>query len=242
MSSSRQIRGRPGSTPPSATGGEKEGDEGAAGGEGQGRAQWRRAQRVIEVEIPVGSTSARPLHTDLPDTGGMALVTSIRPVSFTTGLPAGTRSVVVFLVNYRQANPDDRRDESITFQAGLTVRLAEPFVPRPNLRRLSGNDWDEQVADLQYRDTFEYGVGHGVATAAVLDADGPCREITTMWIPSADVEKIAPAEVAGVELGMEALAGTCERSGCTGSADYPPLDRGVLMNARAVTSPAAAAD
>ena len=41
-----------------------------------------------------------------------------------------------------------------------------PFVPRPNLRSLESHDWDERVADLQYRDVCEYAVGHNISTDA----------------------------------------------------------------------------
>ncbi len=56
-------------------------------------------------------------------------------------VPAGTRSVSVFLVNDR-----------------AHLILSTPFVPRPNLRGLVVSIADtEQIADLQYRDCFEYG-------------------------------------------------------------------------------------
>src|SRR5262249_32303394 len=61
------------------------------------------------------------------------------------------------------------------------------------------------VADLQYRDAYEYAVGHNVATRTVL-GDGQCREVETRWLPTAEVERVAPADIAGVELGMEAIA------------------------------------
>jgi hypothetical protein len=35
--------------------------------------------------------------------------------------------------------------------------------------------------------------------------DGSCTLVRTMWIPTAEVERVAPSEIAGVELGMEAL-------------------------------------
>src|SRR5262249_35086795 len=62
------------------------------------------------------------------------------------------------------------------------------------------------VADLQYRDVCEFAVGHGVSTRAVLDDKCECREIHTRWIPSAEVERVAPAPIEGVELAMEKLA------------------------------------
>ena len=40
-------------------------------------------------------------------------------------------------------------------------------MARPNLAGLASEDWDERVADLQYRDCFEWAVGHGVATRAI---------------------------------------------------------------------------
>ena len=53
------------------------------------------------------------------------------------------------------------RDTAFAFQAALEVRCDQPFVPRPNLRGLESDDWDERVADLQYRDVCEFAVGHG---------------------------------------------------------------------------------
>ena len=79
-------------------------------------------------------------------------------------------------------------------------------MPRPNLRGLETEDWDERVADLQFRDAHEHAVGHGVAVEAFHDPDGACRRITTRWIPSAEVERVAPAQLEGVELEMESLA------------------------------------
>ena len=95
-----------------------------------------------------------------------------------SGLPAGTRSVSVFLVNRRPPKPDDLRDEAFAFQAQLDIHGDRPFVPRPDLRSLESHDWDERVADLQYRDTCECAVGHNIATEAILNdaarvLDGP---------------------------------------------------------------------
>jgi hypothetical protein len=44
-----------------------------------------------------------------------------------------------------------------------------------------------------------------VATDARVD-DGHCRLVRTCWIPEADVERVAPAPISGVELSMDALA------------------------------------
>jgi hypothetical protein len=121
-------------------------------------------------------------------------------------VPRGTRSVSLFLVNRRKPAPDEVRDTAFAFQAALAVRCEQPFVSRPNLRGLESDDWDERVADLQYRDVCEFAVGHGVATRAVQDDRCECREVHTRWIPAAEVERVAPAPIEGVELAMEKLA------------------------------------
>ena len=85
------------------------------------------------------------------------------------------------------------------------VVFDEKPVARPNLRSLESDDWDERVADLQYRHCFEFSVGHSVATESVVE-DGQCRTVRTCWLPTAEVEKVAPSKIPGVTLVMEELA------------------------------------
>src|SRR5262249_17369759 len=139
---------------------------------------------------------------------GLKIALSVRPIQTDGkdgGIPKGTRSVSVFLINRRTPTPDETRDEAWAFQARLEVACDDGFVPRPNLRSLRSNDWDERVADLQYRDVCEFAVGHNVSTDAVMTGD-VCHTLCTCWIPDAEVERVAPAEIHGVELSMEALA------------------------------------
>ena len=58
---------------------------------------------------------------------------------------------------------------------------------------------------LQYRDVFEYAVGHNVATRALV-VDGKCFEASTTWTPTHEVEKVIHGHVTGVDLGMASLA------------------------------------
>ena len=81
-------------------------------------------------------------------------------------------------------------------------------MPRPDLCGFDSDDPDERVADLQFRDVYECAVGHGVATTAKLGAEGECHEVSTEWMPCAEVEKVEAASIPGVELSMEALAAT----------------------------------
>ena len=158
-----------------------------------------------QMKLPLDAVGTTK-QVDIPGSGGLKLVISIRSILCHALVPMGTRSVSVFLVNYRPPAPDKERDKAYIFQTTLTIRTPEPLVPRPDLRGKSGDDWDESVADLQYRDDYEYAVGHNVSAIAIPNPDGSCREISTAWMPSADVEKVVPTQVDQVELSMEALA------------------------------------
>ena len=139
---------------------------------------------------------------------GVELVWSMRPVPETDiqgGLPKGSRSLSVFVVNRRKPGTDLYPDEGTIFQVELELQSESSFVARPNLRSLDSDDWDERVADVQFRDACEYSVGHSVATEAVVD-DSQCRTVRTCWLPSAEVERVAPSPIDGATLGMEALS------------------------------------
>lgn len=168
---------------------------------------WQRTQRRAVRTVPLPKPTKKRTQTKIPDSGGLELSTTARSVKdgAAPGLPQGVRSVSVFLVNHRPPLDDERQDEAKIFQVALRVRVAAGITPRPNRRGLEGDDEDERVAELQYRDAYEYAVGHGVATTAIVDPDRVCREVATTWIPAADVERVEPGSVPGVELGMEAL-------------------------------------
>lgn len=176
-------------------------------GHGSG-AQWQRVPHEQEITLPLPLSTAEPLTREVPDSTGLQIVVSVRPVPSTSPvakLPQGTRSVAAFLVNRRPPAPDEVRDTAFAFQAQLEVVGDTPFIARPNLRDPGEQDWEERVADLHYRDTYECAVGHGIATEAVL-TEGCCRTIRTCWIPQATVERVAPTDLPGVELAMFALS------------------------------------
>jgi hypothetical protein len=171
---------------------------------------WRRTQRAVVIPCSIPDAAATTAEVAVPGSAGLFIVLSARPAAITNPLDGkrmdGVRAVSVFLVNRRHPAESDRRDEAFAFQAELEIRSDDGFVPRPDPRGLGSDDWDERVADLQYRDAVEFAVGHGVATHTHVDAEGHCRNVRTTWIPVAEVERIAPEPVEDVELGMEALA------------------------------------
>ena len=167
---------------------------------------WQRTPREHALPIALGSRPGVLTTHVLPDTGGLEVHTLEREIPAAAaagGIPAGSRSVSVFLVN-RRAPDADQPDRAYAFQPELEIVCEAPFVPRPDLRGASAEEWDELVADLHYADTPEYATGHGVAADwEVLDGD--CRVLRTRWIPRAEVEKTVTAKIDGVELRMSVL-------------------------------------
>ncbi len=171
------------------------------------RKAWARTQQIRHetVRLPARGLS----RTVIDDSRGVCVYVSSRDVSDLgprgDALPTGTRAVSVFLVNERDPGAEERVDEGHIFQAELILTLDQGFVARPNLRGLLEDDADERIADLQYRDAFEFSVGHGVSTEAVV-TDGRCHTVRSTWVPVAAVEKVDPTRIEGVELSMERLA------------------------------------
>ncbi|MGO9833217.1 MAG: helicase, partial [Polyangiaceae bacterium] len=178
------------------------------------RLTWTRTPHEHTVTLPVDGRQR--FDQPLEGSEGLALRIVFRAVPATErGLvPPGTRCATVFLVNDRSAFEKPEQDRGFVFQAKFAVTCAEGFVPRPNLRGASeDDDIDERIGDLQYRDCFEFGVGHGVSVEALVTRDGgvpACKRISTSWMPAAEVEKVVPSTVAGVELRMAVLAATAD--------------------------------
>lgn len=177
---------------------------------------YRRTPRQKVVDLPLPAPGQRPASVPVPDSGGLELSVSVRAVADDSAarLPKGSRAVSVFLVN-RRAPDAERRYRAFAFQTCLSLRCpAGAFVGRPDLRATATSaDWDEQVSDLQFRGAVEFAVGHNVSARATREpaADGgagglpTCRTVHTEWLPTAEVERVAPSTLPGIELEMEVL-------------------------------------
>jgi hypothetical protein len=195
-----------------------------AGDDGKTVSIWQRTPR--EVTVPLRLTGAQDaVAYDVPNSGGLQLQLAERTVitdELLARLPAGVRSVSVFLVN-RRAPDEEHLDVAYAFQAEIEAGCDQPFVARPDLRGALAAEWDEQVADLHYAGTPEYATGHGVSADWEL-SDGDCRVLRTSWIPNARVEKTETVEIQGVELGMDALGALADGRAVT-SALAPLMDQ-----------------
>lgn len=172
------------------------------------RRRWKRmAHAPVQVTVALNpGTLAKGVP--VPDSRGLALVGKLG-LADAPGLPKGTRALSLFLVNRRElaGGPGGRDDEAFAFQVSMELRYAPGLVPRPNRRGEGSKDFDEQTADLQFRDRYEYAVGHGVSVE-VDTSDDLVTTARTRWIPEATVHRVVPPPaIPGVETGMDALAG-----------------------------------
>ncbi|MEO5340504.1 MAG: DISARM system helicase DrmA [Magnetococcus sp. MYC-9] len=173
------------------------------------RRGWRRTPREESCVIQLPETDGKGMDCEVPNSRGLRLSVICRRLDHAPGLPQAIRAVSVFLVNQRL--PDAERGyRAFAFQAQLTLHSDHPFVARPDPRGSENNptseEWDELVAEVQYRNLYEYAVGHGCAATPLLDPDAMCRAVRSEWLPQADVERVAPAGLPGVLLEMETLA------------------------------------
>ncbi len=179
------------------------------GEETRARHHWVRTPHEFNVAIALNEEQR--FDKVIEDSGGMKLRVVLRPVPETElhFVDKGTRYATVFLVNERTAVGRPEEDRGFVFQTRMTVSSAEDFVPRPNLRGArKDDDIDEKIGNLLYRDAFEYAVGHGISTKASLQGHGKngfCNEVSTTWLPSADVERVEHEPIKQVELRMGEL-------------------------------------
>jgi hypothetical protein len=172
---------------------------------------WVREANAPEVTVTLDGETPR-ITPALPP--GISLRVQRKPVpeSEHSLVEEGAQYVTLFLLNARAAVDRPKQDAGYLFQVCLHVACADSFLPRPNARGTRATDEpDEQIGDLQYRDAFEYAVGHGVSASAKVIGQGGdvfCHEVATAWMPEAEVEKVEPSELGSepIELGMEALA------------------------------------
>ena len=189
---------------------EGDGVAAAVGRAVRGPRGYRRLPKSSRITIDLSAPKPR---LPLPGSDGLEIVTTVRQIPDAalgaTKLPKGTRSVAVFLVNNRPPDPE-KAYTRFAFQPRLRLESPKSFVPRPDLRGEDGSESsdeaDERINDVQYRDVVDYAVGHGVSATWTIGEDATCRIVESIWIPSAEVERVEPRQLDGVTLEMEALA------------------------------------
>ena len=168
---------------------------------------WRRLARdPISVAVPLDAKVLAE-GVRLPSTSGIWLRGKIEPVhdAVTHGFVPGVCALSLFLVNERPEGERAKRDEQCIFQVGMELSCEQGFERRPNRRDEGSTDWDDRVADLQFRDRFEYAVGHNVAVTVPSGQERVCR-LRTTWLPRAEVRRVVPTDISALTIDMEALS------------------------------------
>jgi hypothetical protein len=165
---------------------------------------WKRVpmpavtQRLALAELSLEGVAVR-------DSGGLQLAGQAERLMGVAGVADGTQAVSVFLVNRRPADASPAyRDRGYVFQVEFSLSCAEGFVARPD-RSGEGGDVDNQIADLQYRKAYEYGVGHGIAVE-IPPGQKPVTRVSTTWLPRHEVKRVIPRGAKNVTVSMEKLA------------------------------------
>ena len=173
---------------------------------------WVRRPVQVDVPVPLAEGEFGPVDVD-----GEGVVLRGRA----TRSGGGLWLVTVFLSNERE-QAERNRDSRWMFQAGLELFAADGaavFLGRGGIlaEAAAASQWErDEVAqlDLQYRDTVEFAVGHGVGTEVEVSASDPRRAVqaATAVIPSYEVWRTdAPRaettpQLAGLVTDMKALS------------------------------------
>ncbi|OQX69908.1 MAG: hypothetical protein B6A08_03265 [Sorangiineae bacterium NIC37A_2] len=169
---------------------------------------WRRiAVEPARVLLDLKSPQLYDGGVPVPESRGLVLVAMREPVKAALGLPDGTVVLSIFLVNRRTPEARGFRDAAYVFQVSLELHLATGFIGRTDTTHIHSREADEAIADLQYRGTSEYGVGHGVGVlVGDPDAHGKVTTVSTTWIPRYEVRRVIARDEPSVVISMERLA------------------------------------
>jgi hypothetical protein len=171
--------------------------------DGRKKRVWRRVARTpAPVAVPLDALRDGVMVTD---TSGVWIVGQVEPAE-APGLPAGARALALFLVNRRTPREKtSEQDAEFLFQVEMEVAYEAGLLARPNRRGEGGDEWDDQVTDLQFRARHEHAVGHGVSVE-VPPGQAPVTRVKTTWLPSYEVRRVEPgAPPAGSTVDMEVL-------------------------------------
>ena len=183
----------------------------ASRGEKQIVKGYRRECREESESITIAELEdGIPRPFPVPNSAGLQFVVIKRRLHNceALGLPKGSYTLSAFLANYREAH-EKRRYSGCAFQTELELKGTTSFLNQPDLRGLShleNQDWDERLADLQYRDIQEFAIGHGISAKSTENSAGECLSVKTTWLPNHEVERVEAAKIPEVNFGMDQLA------------------------------------
>ncbi|MCB9591142.1 MAG: DNA/RNA helicase [Sandaracinaceae bacterium] len=168
---------------------------------------WKRVpHEEKDIKIPLDRAVLEGRDgIPVPNTSGLRFRGELRTTDI-EGLPTGSRVLSLFLVNERTVLDKDR-DLSFVFQVQFSLRYEPGFEKRPNRRGEDGDDEDQKVLALNFRDKVEWAVGHNTSLARpVPDADESVRTLATTQIPEYEVPRVEHVRFDDVLTRMATLA------------------------------------
>jgi hypothetical protein len=198
------------------------------------RTVWvRQARPPATVPVPLDPRVIAD-GLEVPGSGGIKLCGKLGPAD-APGLPKGTWALSLFVVNRRgAAEGKGRQDERFIFQVSLQLDFAGGFVARSNRSGEQSEDWDDRVGDLQFRDRFEYAVGHGVSAEVPAGQDRVTR-VQTSWVPRGEVRPVTTRGEPGVEVRMEELGALPDAAAVEAALGKLPAAYGAWIDEQATT-------
>ena len=122
--------------------------------------------------------------------------------SFPTGLKRSTST----WSTTREPTAGAAKDRSTAFQAELTVTLRRRVRAPAEPERLEFDGRRRPRGRPSVRATSTSSPSATTSRRSPeVDDDEPCRTVRTAWVPKAQVERVEPAKLAGITLGMETL-------------------------------------
>jgi hypothetical protein len=167
---------------------------------------WKRVPfGPVRVSVPLDAKLLQEDGVPVPLSRGLVLKGELRTTQM-EGLRPGTRVLSLFLVNDRTVLEQDR-DLAYAFQVRMELRYERGFECRPNRRGEDGNDEDQRVLALMFRDHMEWAVGHNTSVERpVRDANGKITRLRTTQIPTYEVPRVDHTAMKDATMGMAALA------------------------------------
>jgi hypothetical protein len=102
--------------------------------------------------------------------------------------------VTAQIVNNFEPNAEDDFkliEENTLFQFELKVRPSAGVKFKPRYSSSAASDEDSRISQLIYRNVQEFATGHNSSADWKLDNNGECFEISTSWMPRAEVKPVS---------------------------------------------------
>ncbi|TKC96504.1 DISARM system helicase DrmA [Polyangium fumosum] len=163
---------------------------------------WKRVPHgPVRVAVPLDAALLQSKDgIPVPGSRGLVLRGELRTTEM-EGLDPGTRMLSLFLVNERAGMERDR-DTQFVFQVRMELLYERGFVSRPNRRGEDGNDEDQRVLALSFRDHREWAVGRNTSVEKPLERDGKVTRLRTTQLPCFEVPQVGHRQIEDGTFGM----------------------------------------